>query len=124
MEWTSDDAPLVWTTASDPNSDLKVTKIRFASPGFVDLAGLGAALREIRLFIQYLCERREKTNSMELENEEKRIRNEAMKAFVEDYKRNRKGEENIDTAAVPTALLDLIAQKKVRGADEGNEEKT
>ena len=34
--------------------ELSVTKVQFSSPGFTDLAGIAAAMRELRELIQYL----------------------------------------------------------------------
>ena len=37
--------------------DLRVTRIKYASPGFTDLAGLGAVIREVREFLQFVIDR-------------------------------------------------------------------
>jgi hypothetical protein len=52
---------------------LRVEKIQYGSPGFTDLVGLGAAIRELREFIQFLIIHFREKRSRELSNEQRQI---------------------------------------------------
>lgn len=116
LSWTSNGDPLVWTTPATDVSQLRVIGISFNSPGWVDLTGAGVIMRELRILIQYLCERRERINSLELDNEEKKIRIKAMQRMIDPQA------EQIDQSKLPllfaenSPILDLIAQRKISGS--------
>jgi hypothetical protein len=122
LSWvTKDGDPLKWTTKAELSDQLSVKAISFQSPGWVDLAGIGTITREIRLLIQYLCERRARVNSLELDNEEKKLRIDAMKRLLD-------GDGfGVNPSKLPllqmenSPLLDLIAQRKITGASEDDE---
>jgi hypothetical protein len=52
---------------------LKVERISFASPGFTDLAGLAAAIREVREFIQFVIHHLSTREDRTLERAERRL---------------------------------------------------
>lgn len=58
-----------------PEHVLRVSQIKYASPGIKDLLGLEGVLKEVRLFIQYLLDRDQQRESQELDNQRKRIKN-------------------------------------------------
>jgi hypothetical protein len=117
LEWTTEGSPLTWAHNVSPSEDFWVIQVRFASPGFTDLAGLAALLREIRIFIQYLCERRARINLMDIEYESRKLRVEAMKKLIYDD-----GDRSLSQRLMPfltqdeSPVLDLIYQKKITGA--------
>jgi hypothetical protein len=53
--------------------NLKVEKISFASPGFTDLAGVAAAIRELREFMQFVITHVSTREDRGIERESKRI---------------------------------------------------
>lgn len=71
IKWTDKNNEFLWLSNSS-ESDFRVVKIQYGSPGFTDFAGLGAVLREIRLFLEFLIDRRSRQNLLELEADEKR----------------------------------------------------
>ncbi|MCF6311577.1 MAG: hypothetical protein L3J39_03915 [Verrucomicrobiales bacterium] len=58
-----------------PEHVLRVSQIKYASPGIKDLLGLEGVLKEVRLFIQYLLDRDQQREAQELDNQGKRIKN-------------------------------------------------
>ena len=65
----------------DRRYELRVTRIKYASPGFTDLAGLGAVIRELREFLQFLIDRALERRSRLLAEEKQAI--EVAKAKLE-----------------------------------------
>jgi hypothetical protein len=59
---------------SDRNSftPLTVSQVKFASPGFTDLGGVGKVLKEIRLFVKDILDRRDSQEDRHLAREEKK----------------------------------------------------
>ncbi|MGR3342650.1 MAG: hypothetical protein ACU0DI_05390 [Paracoccaceae bacterium] len=57
------------------NEPLIVSKIQFGSPGFTDLAGAGAVLREVRLFVQYIIDHCSSKKERNLAIQSKQIKN-------------------------------------------------
>jgi|HubBroStandDraft_4_1064222.scaffolds.fasta_scaffold10149_3 hypothetical protein len=54
---------------------LDVLRIRHESPGFVDLAGIGKVVEQLRLFVQYLIDLPGERETKRIENEGKKIEN-------------------------------------------------
>lgn len=52
-------------------SNLEVQRIQFASPGFTDLAGIAAAIKEVREFIQFLINHFSTSEDRKLDREMK-----------------------------------------------------
>lgn len=103
---------------------LYVTRIQYGSPGFADFTGAGALMREIRLLIQYLCEKRQRLNSLELDNAERDIRISAMRKLLYDYGQSRPEDSSgandlrINLDGIPDELLYLISDRKIVSAEE------
>jgi hypothetical protein len=52
---------------------LKVKRIEFASPGFTDLAGIAAAIREVREFMQFVIQHMSGKEDRSLDREDRRL---------------------------------------------------
>lgn len=117
LTWTSDGQPLIWTDKVKPGDDLRIVRVQYGSPGFTDLVGLGAVLKEIRLFIQFLCERRARLNLLDIEREERKLRVDAMRKRIESDPNGLISERlHPFLTQEDSPLLDLIAQRKITGA--------
>ncbi len=61
------------------NEQLSILKLKFASPGFADLGGFGAAIGHIKDVILRLIDSVENRKSRRLENDKKQIENDVLK---------------------------------------------
>lgn len=56
-----------------PKSNVEIVQIRYGSPGFCDLAGLGKIVEELRIFIQFIIDHKTNRHLRDLELEERRV---------------------------------------------------
>jgi uncharacterized membrane protein YgcG len=62
-----------------PDEKLQLRKIEFASPGFMDLAGLGQVIGHVKDFVIYIIERIFPPEAKTLANDEQRLKNDALR---------------------------------------------
>ena len=96
----------------DRRYDLRVEWIKFASPGFTDLAGLGAVIKEVREFLQFLI------NKI-LEREDRHLSRQRQRLEIAKLKRERLNElaSMSDHADIPSGVEHLLGLKKVNTPD-------
>lgn len=109
----------------EPEERLEISQIKYASPGFTDLAGIGTVVGHIKDFIMTLIERRDSRRQRELNDERAalendRLRLENARAFVALGRDLGVSETDlrlliahVDEKQEP--LFRLIEQKKLRG---------
>jgi hypothetical protein len=61
---------------------LSIVRISLASPGFTDIAGVAAVIRELRLFLEFLIGLYVNRNDRELDREQRRIELERVRRSV------------------------------------------
>ena len=115
-----------------PGDVLEVRRVSYASPGLKDLAGFGEIIGHVKDFLVYLLEFRERRRQLNLENEERELRNDSLR--IDNARRFvRLRKESVRADAEERRLIqwvderqqtfiDLIDQQKISGVDVVDEE--
>ncbi|MFC1475531.1 hypothetical protein ACFLQW_00840 [Candidatus Zixiibacteriota bacterium] len=62
-----------------PDEQLIIIQIRYGSPGFADLAGVGEAIKHIKDFLEFIVEKWTSVGKRKLEREEHKLRNDNLR---------------------------------------------
>ncbi|TWT41338.1 hypothetical protein [Botrimarina hoheduenensis] len=115
-----------------PGEVLEVRRVSYASPGLKDFAGFGEIIGHVKDFLIYLLEFRERRRQLNSENEERELRNDALR--IDNARRFvRLRNESVRADAEERRLIqwvderqqtfiDLVDQQKVSGVEVVDEE--
>lgn len=98
----------------DSRGDLRVTRVEFASPGFTDIAGLAAIVREIREFVQFCIEHCASSDDRKLARDQKRLENAKLRIDLLKELETR----HLDfPRSIPPGAADLLGLSKMEVPD-------
>ena len=91
------------------STPLQVRRIQFGSPGFTDLAGIGALTRELREFVQFLIVHFRDSEDRKLSREERRIRiAQARLELLEKFRSVRAHQRDDDPFLISAAVSEFL----------------
>jgi hypothetical protein len=103
--------PWPWPPFRPHAEPLQIERIQYASPGLVDVAGIGKVVEQLRLFLEKLIDLKAKRKREDLENEAleediKAKRMENARSFIRLVGESRElnlGEEDVDALLCPAS---------------------